>query len=130
MQLGSIITKNLYLVIVFGDLNTNCGNQYNYGKATFKGSKLDTLTSQFGLKKLIFELNIQLTKSREEISSLYLALHLNFHHYIKFTKFNLKIVYPLPYEQELEQNPIANTDHIRQKISGFFWKIHFIMKSD
>ena len=49
------------------------------------------------------------------------SLHSNCHHHIKFAKFNLKIHYPPPYEQEVWHYQKANVDQIKQAINMFPW---------
>ena len=46
-------------------------------------------------------------------------LHSSCHQHIKFSKFNLKIHYPPPYQQEVWHYQKTNVDHIRQAISMF-----------
>ena len=52
-------------------------------------------------------------------SGVHSSLHRNCHHHITYAKFNLKIYYPPPYEQEIWHYEKANVDHIRRSIDGF-----------
>ena len=50
------------------------------------------------------------------------SLHENCHHKITFAKFNLKIYYPHPYEQEVWFYQKANSENIRKAINEFPWE--------
>ena len=53
------------------------------------------------------------------------SLHQHCHHQIVFARFNLKIVFPSPYEREVWHFKKANVDHIRKAINGFQWEESF-----
>ena len=53
------------------------------------------------------------------------SLHQNCHHQIVFARFNLKVVFPPPYEREVWHFKKANVDHIRKAINGFQWEKSF-----
>ena len=42
-----------------------------------------------------------------------------------FARFNLKVVFPPPYEREVWHFKKANVDHIRRAINGFQWEKSF-----
>ena len=44
---------------------------------------------------------------------------------IVFARFNLKVVFPPPYEREVWHFRKANIDHIRKAINGFQWEKSF-----
>ena len=46
-------------------------------------------------------------------------LHPNCHHQITYTKFNLKIPHPPPYEREIWHFDQANVDHIKKAVYLF-----------
>ena len=58
-------------------------------------------------------------------SAVHSSLHANCHHHITFSKFNLKIHYPPPYEREVWHYQKANVDQIRQAIGEFPWDNRF-----
>ena len=58
-------------------------------------------------------------------SSVHSSLHSNCHHQITYTKFNLKIHYPRPYECEIWHYHKANTEQIRKTIEQFSWDRSF-----
>ena len=51
-------------------------------------------------------------------SGVHSSLHENCHYQTIYVKFNLKIYYPLPYEN-------ANIENIRKAIDQFSWAMHF-----
>ena len=42
-----------------------------------------------------------------------------------FARFNLKVVFPPPYEREVWHFKKANIDHVRKAINGFQWEKSF-----
>ena len=50
LSLGKISKQNLVLSVVLGDFNSKSSNWYKQNKTTFKGFKIDAVTSQFGLR--------------------------------------------------------------------------------
>ena len=75
---------------------------------------MDGVTSQFGLEQIIKEpthiigdsssfIDLTFTTQPNLIvkSGIHSWLHSNYHHHVKFAKFNLKFHYPLPYEREV-----------------------------
>ena len=47
--------QNPFLTVVLGDFNTKSSNWYKHDQTTYEGSKIDAVTSQFGLQQLIKE---------------------------------------------------------------------------
>ena len=107
---------------------------YPLGKTTYEGTRIDGITSQFGLEQLIHE-STHITGKRSSGIFLIFAsqpnlvvesvvrpsLHHNYHHQIVFARFNLKVVFP--YEREVWHfDHKANVDHIRKAINGFQWE--------
>ena len=62
-------------------------------------------------------------------SRVYSSLHPNCHHQITYSKFNLKIYYPPPYEREIWHYEKANVDHIRGSADEFSWERSFAYTS-
>ena len=50
------------------------------------------------------------------------SLHVNCHHQIVFTKFDLKVYYPPPYEREVWDYQEAHAILIRRAVLEFNWK--------
>ena len=103
-------------------------------RSIIKGSKIDFLTSQFGVSQIIKEPTHILENSSSCIylifttqpnmvleSGVHHSLHQNCHHQIIFAKFNLKVYYPPPYERTIFHYSQANVDHIQQAINLFDW---------
>ena len=55
LNLDKTANKNPYLIVILGDFNAKSSNWYKHDTTTYKGSKIDAITSQFGLKQLIQE---------------------------------------------------------------------------
>ena len=66
-NLDKIATKSPYLIISLGDFNVKSSNWYKLKKTTYKGSKIDDVTSQFGFQQLIKEPTHILTDSSSYI---------------------------------------------------------------
>ena len=122
LSLDKISNQNPFLTVVLGDFNTKSSNWYKHDKATYEGSKMDAVTSQFGLRQLIKEPTHRLLVME---SGVHPQLHSSCHHQITYAKFNLKIQYPSPYEREIWHDQKANTDQIRKAIEQFSWDSSF-----
>ena len=134
LDLDLIALRNPYL-IVLGDLNTQTKGWYPFGKTAYEGTRIDSITSQFRLEQLIHE-PTHIIGERSSCIGLILAfqtnlvvelgaqssLHQNYHHQIVFARFNLRLVFPPPYEHKVLDFKKANVDHIRIAINGFQWK--------
>ena len=84
------------------------------GKTTYEGTRIDGITSQFGLEQLIHE-PTHITGERSSCTDLTFtsqpnlvvesgvqsSLHQNCNHQIVFARFNLKVVFPTSYEREV-----------------------------
>ena len=55
LSLDKISNQNPFLTVVLGDFNTKSSNWYKHDKTTYEDSKVDAVTSQFGLQQLIKE---------------------------------------------------------------------------
>ena len=110
LNLDKVTNKNPYLIVILGDFNAKSSNWYKHDTTTYEGSKIDAITSQFGLKQLIQEPTHILTDSSSCIdliftsqpnlvmeSGVHSSLHQNCHHQLLYTKVNLKVSYPPPY---------------------------------
>ena len=105
LNLDKIANKSPYLLVVLGDLNVKSSNWYKNNKTTYEGSKVDAITSQFGLQQLITEPTHILADSSSCIdllftsqpnlvieSGVHSSLYQNCHHQGIYAKFNLKNV--------------------------------------
>ena len=114
LNVDTIANKNPYLIVILGDFNAKSSNWYKHDKTTYEGSKIEAITSQFGLKQLIQEPTHILSNSSSCIdlvftsqpnlvmeSTVHSSLHENCHHQLVHAKFNLKVCYLPPYEREI-----------------------------
>ena len=62
-NLDKVTNKNPYLIVILGDFNAKLSSWYKHDTTTYEGSKIDAITSQFGLKQLIQEPTHILTDS-------------------------------------------------------------------
>ena len=139
MNLDDSFNSNPSLTTVIGDFNAKSKNWPEGDRSTIEGSKIEFLTSQFGLSQIIKELTHILGNSSSCIdliftiqpnmvleSGVHHSLHQNCHHQIIFAKFNLKVYYPPPYERTIFHYSQANVDHIQQVINIFDWENAFL----
>ena len=55
LNLDSVVHKNPYLIVVLGDFNAQTKGWYPLVKTTYEGTRIDGITSQFGLEQLTHE---------------------------------------------------------------------------
>ena len=55
LTLDTIVNKNPFLIVAFGDFNVKITNWYKNDIKSYEGLKIDTITSQFSLQQLINE---------------------------------------------------------------------------
>ena len=53
LNLDKITNQSPYLIVALGDFNVKSYNWYKHNKTTYEGSKVDAITSQFGLQQII-----------------------------------------------------------------------------
>ena len=135
LTLDAVLATNPFLIAVIGDFNAKSSNLYTGDTTTSKGSKIEAITSQFGLQQIINEpTHIQrhflsyidlIFSSQPNLvmsSGIHSSLHQNRHHQIIFS---LKFHYSSPYEREVWHFKKANTDHIKRAINEFPWERSF-----
>ena len=104
LNLDKIANKNPYLIVILGDFNAKSSNWYKHDTTIYEGSKINAITSQFGLKQLIQETPHSLNDSSSCIdliftsqpnlvmeSGVHSPLHQNCHHQLILAKVNLKV---------------------------------------
>ena len=112
LTLDAVSATNPFLIVAIGDFSTKSSNWYTDGTNTFEDSKIEAITSQFGLQQIINEPTHIQGKSVSCIdlilsfqpnlvmgSGIHSSLHQNCHHQIICAKFNLKVHYSPPYER-------------------------------
>ena len=137
MTLETLARKGSFLTTIIGDFNAKSCNWYSHDKTSFKGSTIESITSQFGLHQLINEPTHLLQDSSSCIdliftsqsnivveSGVHPSLHPNCHQII-FAKFNVKIYYPPPNLREVWHYNEANADLIKRAINNLNWEKAF-----
>ena len=112
LTLDKIHENNPLMTVVLDDFNAKSNNWCKADILSLEVSKIDTITSSYGLNQLIQELThiVDLSSSCIDLiftlqlnlvmeSGIHSLLDSNCHHHIVFAKFNLCIFYPLPYER-------------------------------
>ena len=108
---GEINNHKPYLSIITGDFNARSSSRWSEDITNTEGFNLFSLTSSNGFYQLINEPThtqgsssscIDLIFTNQENlsvnSGVHASLHLNCHHQIVHSSFNLNIYYPLPYQ--------------------------------
>ena len=134
LNLEDIIHRKPVLVVVIGDFNAKSSKWHCQDKSTFERNLIDNITSQLGLYQVIKEPTHLFNTSFSCIdliftsppslmidSGVHSSLHPNCHHQIIYTKFNLEIIYPPPYLQEVWHYKDANIEFIRRANNAFNW---------
>ena len=116
LTLDKIHENNPFMTIALGDFNATSNNWCKADITSLEGSKIDTIANSYGLNQIIQEPTHILNSSSSCIglifpwqpnlimeSGIHSSLHSNCHHQIVFTKFNLSIFYPLPYERTVKE---------------------------
>ena len=136
LNLEPIFSKNPYLTVVIGDFNVKSQNWYKGNKTTASGTKLEIMTSHYGLTTQIIN---EPALILEDVSScialtftskpntvfdrgVHFSLHSNSHHQIVFAKFNLKVYYHPPYEKHIWHYKYAHNVQIKNALASFNWK--------
>ena len=124
LNIDTATAHNIFLTVVLGDFNAKSNIWFEGDKTTYEGSKIDGITSTFGLQQIINEPTHIIGDSSSCIDLIFTSqpnlvmesgehssLHPNCNHQITYAKFNLKIYSP-PYEWEIWHYEKANVDHI------------------
>ena len=53
LNLHSVMVNNIFITVILDDFNTKSNLYYNIDITTYEGSKIDGVTSQFGLQQII-----------------------------------------------------------------------------
>ena len=114
--------------IILRDFNARSKSWWNSDINTNEGTKIDAVTSSYGLQQLISQPTHLLANSSASIDLIFTdqpslvvdsGTHPSFHpnhHQIVYCKLNLKIVYPPPYQREVWDFKRSNIDSIRKTI--------------
>ena len=112
--LDKIHENNPFMTVVLGDFNAKSNNWCKADVTSLEESKIDFITSSYGLNQLIQEpthilnsstfcIDLIFTSQSNLVmeSGIHSSFHSNCHDQIVFGKFNLSIFYPPPYERTL-----------------------------
>ena len=117
--------------VILGDFNARSQSWWSDDITSFEGSHIDSLTTTYGFHQLISDPTHVLPNSSSCIdliftdSGVHPTLHGNCHHQIIFSKFNLMIEYPPPYERLVWDYEKANIDSIQNFLKQINWRILF-----
>ena len=127
--------KNPFLLVVLGDFNAKLSQWHDKDSSTFEGISIESITSQLGLHQIINEPTHILENSSLCIDLIFRSqpnlsvesgtqpsFHPNCYHQIIYAKFNLEVLYPPPYTQEVWHYKDSNVDLIRRSINEFDWE--------
>ena len=132
LTLDALIQKNPFLTVMIGGFNAKFNKWCSTDKTTPEGAKHDDLTSQYGLTQLLKEPTHISDNYRSCIDLIFTSqpnlvvdfgihpsLHENCYHQIVYSKFDLKIFYPPPYERAVWHYQQANTEFIQRFLESF-----------
>ena len=135
LMLHDISSLNPSFVMILGDMNAKSSSWCSNDSTSNEGFHIESLTSFYGFSQLISNpthilpttsscIDLIFTDQPNLImdSGVYSSLHPNCHHQIVFSKINLKIEYPPPYERIIWDYKHANTESINQAINTFDWE--------
>ena len=125
-------------MVVLGDSNAKLNSWRTNVSTDIEVSKTDISTSTFGSHQIINEANHISNNSSSCIgliftsqpnlvteSGVHYSLHTNCYHQITYAKFNLNVIYPLPYEREVWYYKLANSECFQRVIANYDWEKAF-----
>ena len=127
--------------VLLGDYNARSRSWWASDTNTPEGMQLDALTSSYGLQQLVNEPTHILPGSSSCIELIFTdqpslvvssgthpSHHANYHHQFIYSKLNLKIEYPPPYQRLVWNFKKANITSIRKPILTLNWEFSFFNK--
>ena len=133
--LSSIAEKKSDFTVIVGDFNARSTTWWSGDITTTEGTNIKALTSHHGFEQIISEPTHILPTSASCIdlifadkpnliveSGVFPSLHVKCHHQIVFSKLNLNVFYPPPYQLLLWVYKKANIDCIRKSLNSVDWK--------
>ena len=128
--------------IILGDFNAKSKSWWKSDIDTIEGTKIDGVTSSYGLQQLISQPTHLLANSSFCIDLIFTdqpslvvdcgthpSLHPNCHHQIVYCKLDLKFIYPPPYQRCVWDFKRANIDSIRKAVKMVDWHFMFMIKT-
>ena len=135
LNLDSLSSCNPFLTVMTGDFNIKSKQLCKIDKTSFESSRIQLVTSNFGLSQIITETTHILENSRPCIdllftsqpnmvmeSGVHASLHPQCYHQLIFAKFDLKVFHPSPFERTVWQFSQVNSDHIKRAVNLFDWQ--------
>ena len=126
------------MLLVAGDFNLRSSSRWSDDTDTIGGTRLESMTSYYGLYQIINEpthilpssasfIDLILTNQPNLVrnSGVHPSFHQNCHHQIIFAQINLKVYYPPPYKRLVWGYKKANIDAINLAIKSFNWENTF-----
>ena len=123
------------LTVVCGDFNARSNTWWIEDKSTAEGIQIDSISTYHSFQQIISDPTHLLPNSSSCIdliftdqtnmvvdSGVHPSLHQNCHHQIVYSKFNLKIEYPPPYERRFWNYSKANEECIRKSVENIVWE--------
>ena len=111
-MIGDIIAKNPLFVLITGDFNARSANWWKNDLSTSECTKVDSLTTSYGLSQIIsdpahilpnsspcIDLIFKKQPNLVKESGFHPSFHPKCHHQIIFAKLSLKVEYPPLYER-------------------------------
>ena len=137
--LTNITKKRSDLVIVNGDFNAKSTTWWSGDTNTVEGTNIEALTSYHGFEQVINEPAHILPNSFSCIDLIFAdkpnlivesgvlpSLHvINCHHQLIYSKLNLNVIYPLPYQRLVWDYKKANADCIKKSLNSVDWDFPF-----
>ena len=125
--------------MIIGDFNAKFNKWCSTDKTTPEGAKLNILISQDGLTQLLKEpthisdnyrscIDLIFTSQPNLVVdfAIHPSLHENCHYQIIYSKFDLKIFYPPPYERTVRYYQQADMELIKRSLENFDWQNVFL----
>ena len=132
-MLQELSARNPDFSIILGGFNVRSKSWWKSDINTIEGTKIDSVTTSYGLQQLITQPTHLLANSSSCIDLIFTdqpslivdcgihpSLHLNCHYQIVYCKLDLEIVYPPPYQRRAWDFKRANIDSIRKAIKMIF----------
>ena len=111
MTLDLVSKKNPFLIVVLGDFSAKLSQWYDKDSNTSEGISIENITPQFRLHQITthilensfscIDLIFTSQPNLSVESGTQPSLHPNCHHQIIYAKFNIEVLYPLPYIWEV-----------------------------
>ena len=129
--LTNITKKRSDFVLVNGDFNAKSTTWWSGDTNTVEGTNIEALTSNHGFEQVINEPTHILPNSSSCIdlifadkpnliaeSGLLPSLHVKYHHQLIYSKLNLNVIYPPPYQCLVWDYKKANVDCIKKSLNS------------